>query len=62
MKDPEQLAIDIHNKNTDELKERRAKILSYLMSRGINEDLLIELLTVYTELTFRNMKEVLGFL
>lgn len=62
MKDPEQLAIDIHNKNTDELKERRAKILSYLMSRGINEDLLIELLTVDTELTFRNMKEVLGFL
>lgn len=62
MKDTEQLAIDIHNKNTDELKERRAKILSYLMSRGINEDLLIELLTVDTELTFRNMKEVLGFL
>ena len=62
MKDTEQLAIDIHNKNTDELKERRAKILSYLMSRGINEDLLIELVTVDTELTFRNMKEVLGFL
>lgn len=62
MKDTEQLAIDIQNKNTDELKERRAKILSYLMSRGINEDLLIELLTVDTELTFRNMKEALGFL
>jgi hypothetical protein len=63
MKDTEQLAIYIHGKNTEDLKERRAKILSYLVSRGIDEDILIELLSVDTELTIRNMKEVLlGFL
>lgn len=62
MKDAEQLAIDIHRKNTKELKERRGAIFNYLVSCGIDGDIVIELLSVDTELTIRNMKEVLGFL
>lgn len=62
MKDTEQLAIEVHKKNTKELEERRGAIFNYLVSCGIDENIVIELLSVSTELTIRDMKEVLGFL
>ena len=62
MKDTEQLAIDIHKKSTEELKERRGRIFKYLVDHGIDEDVVIGLISVDTEITIRNMKEVLGLL
>lgn len=56
MKDIEQLAIDIHKKSTEELEERRGRILEYLVDYGFDEDVVIELLSVSTEITIRNMK------
>ena len=56
----EKYAMRIHEKGDDELNNRIVKLMDYLLSKDVDPNAILDLLSINTELTIRNFKKSSG--
>lgn len=60
MDDMKSYAMEIHKKSDEELNSKRAKIFDYLLSLGVNPNVLLEFSVINIELANRDFIKSLG--
>ncbi len=60
MDDMKSYAMEIHKRSDEELYSKRVKIFDYILSLGVNPDVLLEFCAISTELANRNLMKSLG--